>query len=220
MLGVLSKYIKDVSVLRKLLFAVTFLPDDLPNRWDIAVQFAYSSHGVPSISADIAKMLSENIQSLDAQAFVCDEDLHKELQKIPRDKPLGVVLLSSRDTCVMCHSRLLVRKDRPASIVIYDDRMGTVHGTHFHKYCTNRACGHIHYYGYYTSGKASQCSKVIFEDDWESLRYFVSSHETAFSLNLLKRFNSEILFGQMSFKQCAEVYNHLQHCDLNASCQE
>lgn len=81
MLGVLSKYIKDVSVLRKLLFAVTFLPDDLPNRWDIAVQFAYSSHGAPSISADIAKMLSENIQSLDAQAFVCDEHLHKELQK-------------------------------------------------------------------------------------------------------------------------------------------
>ena len=211
---------KDVSVLRKLLFAVAFLPDDLPDRWDIAVQFAYSSRGVPDISADIAKTLSENIQSLDAQAFSSDDVLQKELLQMPRDKPLGVVLLSSHDTCVMCHSKLLVRKDRPASIVIYDDRMGTVHGTHFHKYCTNRACGCIHYYGYHTSVKASQCSQVIFENGWESLCYFVSSRETAFSLNLLKRFNSEILFGQMSFKQCAEVYNHLQHDDLNASGQQ
>ena len=89
MLGVLSKYMKDVSVLRKLLFTVAFLPDDLPNRWDIAVQFAYSSRGIPDISADIAKMFSENIQSLDAQAFLCDGVLQKELLKIPREKPLG-----------------------------------------------------------------------------------------------------------------------------------
>ena len=88
---------KDVSVLRKLLFAVAFLPDDLPNWWDIAVQFAYSSRGIPDISADIAKILSENIQSLDAQAFLCDEVLQKELLKIPREKPLGVVLISSHD---------------------------------------------------------------------------------------------------------------------------
>ena len=77
MLGVLSKYMKDISVLRKLLFAVAFLPDDLPNRWDIAIQFAYSSRGIPGMSADIAKMLSGNIQSLDAQAFLCDKFYRK-----------------------------------------------------------------------------------------------------------------------------------------------
>lgn len=94
----------------------------------------------------------------------------------------------------------------------YDDRMGTVHGTHFHQpYLWAYSLLSVLYL---------RNSKVIFEDDWESLRYFVSSRETAFSLNLLKRFNSEILLGQMSFKQCAEVYNHLQQCDVNASSQE
>ena len=50
MLGILSKYIKEVSVLRKLLFAVMFLPEDLPDRWGTAIQFAYSGQTVPGIS--------------------------------------------------------------------------------------------------------------------------------------------------------------------------
>ena len=40
MLAVISKYLKDVSVLRKLLFAASHLPLDHPNRWGIAVEFA------------------------------------------------------------------------------------------------------------------------------------------------------------------------------------
>ena len=40
MLEVIATYLKDVSVLRKLLFAATHLPPDLPNRWGIAVEFA------------------------------------------------------------------------------------------------------------------------------------------------------------------------------------
>jgi hypothetical protein len=39
MLGTVSKYIKDVSVLRRLLFAVVHLPSDLPNLWGVAVEF-------------------------------------------------------------------------------------------------------------------------------------------------------------------------------------
>lgn len=40
MLGAISKYISDVSVLRRLLFAVVHLPKDLPNFWGVAVEFA------------------------------------------------------------------------------------------------------------------------------------------------------------------------------------
>ena len=127
------------------------------------------------------------------------------------------ILLSSNDTCVMCHSKLLVQKDRHASIVIYDDRMGTVHGTHFHKYCTV-------FVDIFTTMDTipQERHPSVLKSFLRMIRnqLFVSSHETAFSLNLLKRFNSEILFGQMSFKQCAEVYNHLQHNNLNASGQQ
>ena len=36
MLGVLAKYIQDVSVVRRLLFAVVFLSPDLPMYWQVA----------------------------------------------------------------------------------------------------------------------------------------------------------------------------------------
>ena len=35
------------------------------------------------LSADIAKMLSENIQALDAEAFTSDHPPHQELMQIP-----------------------------------------------------------------------------------------------------------------------------------------
>ena len=40
LLGTISKYVKNVSVARRLLFAVTNLPKDLPNLWGVAVEFA------------------------------------------------------------------------------------------------------------------------------------------------------------------------------------
>ena len=203
MLGILSKSIKEVSVVRKL-FAVTFLPEDLPNRWAIAIQFAYSGQAVPEISPEYAKTLAENIEALDLYVFSSDDILRRELMGYPKNKPLGVVLISPRNSCIMCSSKLLVRKDRPSSIVVYDDYMGAVPGSHFHKYCPNRACGCTQFYGYYSVSGVN-----LFDPDWETLPYFVSSRETAFAVSLIKRFTSQILLGQMSFKQCADVYNHL-----------
>ena len=100
----------------------------------------------------------------------------------------------------------MLRKDRPAPVVVYDDNMGSIPVTHFHKYSTNRGCGFTQYYGYYATGGV--LSEVLFNSNWESPQYFVSSREPAFSMKLL-RFDSQVLLGQMSFKQCAEVYNYL-----------
>lgn len=79
--------------------------------------------------------------SWDALAFTTDRKLQQELLEFPVVKPLGLVLISSIDKCVMCESRLQLRKDRPATVVVYDDDMGTVPGSHYHKYCSNPACG-------------------------------------------------------------------------------
>ena len=51
--------------------------------------------------------------------------------------------------------------------------------------------------------------KSLFDDDWEKLPYFASSQETVFDKKLLMRFGSQVLLGQQSFVQCADVYNHL-----------
>ena len=206
MLSTFSKYIEDVSVLRKLLFAIAQLPKDLPNLWEIATEFATKNKGKCSINTETVKVLIENLQVFDSLAFESDQKLFHDLLEAPLQKPLGLVLMSSHDKCALCESQLRLRKDRPASVVVYDDNMGTIPGSHYHKVCTNRSCSYVQYYGYYTCG-----STVHFNADWESLPYFVSSRETVFSITALKRFNSGILLGQLSFKQCADIYNHFHH---------
>lgn len=208
MLGVICKYVRDVSVLRRLLFAVAFLPHGLPNLWAIAVAFAIRDHEARNtITAEQARTLVQNLQELDVEAFASDKKLVSDLIKFSDGKPLGIILMSGNSKCLLCGSNLTLRKDCPAPVVVYDDNMGSIPGTHFHKYCTNRGCGFTQYYGYYTTGGVS--SEVLFNSNWESLQYFVSSRETVFSMKLLRRFDSQVLLGQMSFKQCAEVYNYL-----------
>lgn len=122
----------------------------------------------------------ENMQELDAMAFATDRKLLHDLMAfhVPRIKPLGLVLISSKKECVLCGSKLQVRKDWSASVIIYDDDMGTILGSHFHKHYTNPTCGCTQYYGYYTTGGSS--SDVLFNLDWEKLPYFVSSRERVF----------------------------------------
>lgn len=214
MLDTVSKYIKDVSVLRRLLFAVVHLPSDFPSLWKVAIEFATKSQhsqGQQSGLTDAqAKVLMENIEELDALAFSSDRQLLRELVdlEIPTKKPLGLILISNRVNCIQCGSKLQIRKDRPSSVVVYDDQMGTIPGTHYHKICSNRICGVTQFYGYTTRGKLPE---VYFDQDWASLPYFISSRESVFAMQLLRRFDSEILIGQMSFQQCAEVYNHLHN---------
>ena len=42
MLAAVSKHIKDASILRRLLVAVSQLPDEIPDLWRLATEFATS----------------------------------------------------------------------------------------------------------------------------------------------------------------------------------
>lgn len=217
MLRVVSKHLKEVSTLRRLLFAVANLPDDLPNVWKVAFEFAIKdTTREDDITAERSQLLMENLQEFDAAAFATDRKLLQDLMEfqIPKYKPIGVVLISKNDKCLVCKSTLLLRKDRSASVVIYDNIMGSIPGTHYHKYCSNSSCGFTQYYGYYTT-KGS--SKVLYNCDWQSLSYFVSSRESCFSMELMKHFNAEILIGQLSFKQCADLYNYVHNYTCESS---
>ena len=220
MLDTISKYISDVSVLRRLLFAAASLPGDLPNLWDVAVEFSTRHRGTKcsSITAEEARLLAENLEELDAMAFSMDKQLQKELNNftITAKKPLGLILISSNKTCTLCNSTLQVRKDRPSSVIIYDHEMGTIPGSHYHKVCSNRSCSFTQSYGYST---VDGHSDVHYDPDWNSLPYFFSSRETVFSMQLLRQFDAQIVIGQMSFKQCADGYNYL-HTHLSSSFSE
>ena len=212
MLGVAAKYVKDTSVLRRLLFAAATLPSDLPDLWGVVVEFATrGKESRSAITTDQAKVFVENLHELDAAVFASDRQLFQDLVAFQTNKckPLGVVLISSCEHCLVCGSNLKLRKDRPSPVVIYHDDMGTIPGSHYHKYCTKPSCGFIQYYGYYTIGHGM--SGVLFNTNWESLPYFVSSRETVLSMRLMQHFNANIVIGQLSFKQCADVYNFLHN---------
>ena len=208
MFKIISNNISRPSVFRKIAFAVTHLPSDYPNYWETVVNFATEHGSKDVITKEEARILVENIEELDSTVFDNDAKLVQDLLRFQiNSKPLGVILISSQKKCVLCTGKLILRKDRPSSVVIYDDIMGSLPGSHFYKYCTNPSCGCVQYYGYYTTGGSS--ATVLYNVDWESLPYFVSSRETVFSMKLLRRFNAEILIGQQSFLQCSDMYNFL-----------
>ena len=61
----------------------------------------------------------------------------------------------------------------------------------------------MQHYGYYSKG----AEDIVYNDDYKSLHYFVSTRETAFEMSLLEQFDIEILIGQLSYKQRSEIYN-------------
>ena len=58
-----------------------------------------------------------------------------------------------------------------------------------------------------TTPKVKEGVWFFFNSDWHTLPYFVTSCETAFAMEFLRRLDMEILIGQLSFKQRAEIFN-------------
>ena len=72
---------------------------------------------------DKIKLLVDNVEYLDEDAFDADRDLLRELMK-EEGKSLGIVLISSNNKCKLCGGDLLVRADRPNFSVIYSNDVG------------------------------------------------------------------------------------------------
>ena len=134
MLKLLAKNFSRVSVLRRLLFAASQLPTDLPNYWKIVLDFATEEENQDSVSVEQVRVLLENLQELNCAAFKTDTQLLKELVEFPlsNNKPIGLVLISDHKNCLSCNAKLLIRRDRPATVIVYTDSMGSVIGSHFH----------------------------------------------------------------------------------------
>ena len=99
-----------------MLFATAHLPPKTPNFWGTVVEFA--NMGRTSRSAVIpeqARVLMDNLKSLDEQAYSTDQQLLLELIHMsisPKNKPLGLILLSQREVYALCNSKLLDRSDK------------------------------------------------------------------------------------------------------------
>ena len=96
-------------MLRRLLFAVSQLPNDLPNYWNIAVQFTTCSK--QSYLTEQSKILVENLQELHAKAFNTDTELlqQSEFQVSMLNPLIGMILISSSKEYLLCGTQLQLR---------------------------------------------------------------------------------------------------------------
>lgn len=215
MLQEASKVTLEVSVLRRLLFAVVNGPEGTPGRWETICAFAFK-HSVQQCSPLDVQLLLENVEFLDTEAFSTDAVLMKELHAVrgQNNCPLGVVLVSPNTVCKECGGKLLTRSDRPSSVVVYSETMGTVPGTHFHKYCQNirKGCQFIQHYGYYTKGGTSDS---YYNEDWYTMKFFKSTNKTVFEMQVLRRLDAEILIGQITYHQSSNTYNCVHQYDTD-----
>ena len=197
------------TMLRRMLFAASHLPTELPNYWDTVAAFASRGNSVKAeVSTESTRIAMENMHLLHPDAFSSDVELTKELLTIECSitrQALGVPLLSKETKCRSCGGKLLLRSSRPSRMTLYTQSLGSVPATHFHKYCHNygKGCHLIQFYGYYKSGTGS----IHYCDNWMELPYFLSSQETGFELKMLEQFDVELLIGQISYKQKADIYN-------------
>ena len=119
----LSKHVDAPSVLRKLLFAASNLPNDLPDYWKIVTSFAITNSQREKLTPSKVEALVDNIQYCDKDALLSDKDLMDALlhQKGRDGKPLGVVLVSPISKCQTCGGELTVKADRPSHLTLYSD---------------------------------------------------------------------------------------------------
>lgn len=201
--------LKDLSVVHRLCFATRCLPAASPHYWEIVARFSIEGKHNYSLSGDEARVFVQNLQVFNPNVFDSDFKLTKELAKAPKgDSPesdkIGVILVSPIELCVICNSKLYIRQDRSVQATLYDEKLGTMPAIHYTRYCRKKGCSLQQHFGYYTKGDTSE---VLYNSDALSLPYFMCSRETAFSIEILKKFDMECLIGQISYKQSAEIYN-------------
>jgi len=216
----LCKLVPSALVRRKLIFASATIPKEYPLYWETVVDFATDGKS-DTLEERFKRELQialDNFRAIHPAAFVSDKELTEELvhmQKRDGGGELGVVLISDKSSCLLCGSNLRLRTDRPSQVTVYSELLGTTVGLHYHKLCKNPKCKIVQYYGYVTNGLKSGTK---YNDNWLELPYFVSSQETVFETTFLKKMDSEILIGHISYNEKADIYNHYHHYDSFKKC--
>lgn len=208
MLATMAIPVSNPAVQRRLIFATQYLPHDLPNYWEIIARFSSQLNTEEScITPEAARLAMENMQALNADAFIYDTDLTNELLQIEctvTKLPLGIPLMPNQTHCVICEGKLLLRGDRASRISLYTESLGTAQQHIFTSIVkTTEKCKFVQYYGYHKNGRENS----QYSSNWNELPYFILSQETGFEMKFLKHFDVELLIGQLSYKQRTDIYN-------------
>lgn len=211
MLSLIGHCVQKFSLIGRLCFAANRLPEELPRYWEEVASFANCGSSSQSlvekqVTAKDAQLCVENLIELDSGVFDNDIKLFSELCQWSTlaNKPLGCVLISKNTICKVFGDQLLIKsRDSIRKIVVYDDVHGTHIGCHYIKFCRTFTCKFRQYYGKHTTDGV----ELYYDQDWMDNDFFLSTQQTAFPLRFLKNFDSELLIGQISYNQKANIYN-------------
>ena len=202
-----SSLTSDVSVIRRLIFAARNINEDSPECWELVSQFEFNSTSMKPCVRKVQTFV-ENLGYLEEESFFNDAELQRELHQLEGYQAhlLEIILISSKKHCHKCGGKLLVRADRPSFPVVYNEDIGTVSGTHFQK-CEHQSKG-CHFVQHYGFNCTDEVDGIVYDDEYFKSSYFMSTSMTVFQITMLHRFTAEMLIGQLSYKQKAEIYNY------------
>ena len=215
MLKNLTTLTNSVGFGRKLSFVAPRIPDSTPNKWEIVREFVSKDQPQLTATPETLKTLCENIAYFEEDFFECDEQLQKELDSLSSvfGISLNEILISEKVYCQLCGSPLRVKADRPSRVVLYSTDRGTIVGSHYHKICKRGSCNLVQHYGYYSKGSKS----IHLDYDWKEHKWLLSTRETGFDMKFLHNFDAELLIGQVSYHQKADIYNYQN--EYNTTCK-
>lgn len=205
----IASVVPEPAVLRRALFAAAHVPNSTPKYSEIVCEFAFQS-SKDKLNPEKLRVLLENLAFINAKVFDTDRVLLEDLLKLEhrRGHPLGIILIPANSICKDCGGSLQLRNDRPTSLVIYTDDMGTIPATAYRKYCKNshKGCSFTQHYGFHCFN-SDEKSGMVADSNWAELPYFISTSKTGFATAFLQKFDAELLIGQISYKQKADIYN-------------
>ena len=148
--------------------------------------------------------MSSNLSTLFPETKKGEQELWTELHEHSLEQnehALGEVLVSEKTHCRLGSKPLYVNASRISEVVVYDERKGIFLASKIPKVCSNKKCQFTQHYRYYTVS-----NDKFFEDDWANKEFLLSTAKTAFTIDLLKKLEIEIVHAKMSFKEKAWIY--------------
>ena len=74
-----SKLCEDVSILRRLSFAASYLNSETPKYWDLVKEFGYTSSTIKPPDSKQVELFMQNLEYLDSSAMEFDHTLTQQL---------------------------------------------------------------------------------------------------------------------------------------------
>lgn len=213
MLSSLLQGISEYSAITRGLYYFSHIPRAFPDFGKRLFEFATNGNkdavARETVNAESFFALSSNLVSL--YNLTGKEDMWKDVHDASLEEGkfgLGVVLMSMKTNCRICNKELRAKTSRVVNVIVYHELRGSFMGCCIPKVCSNRSCKLIQHYGYYSIGESR-----FYDEDWHENDYLLSSGKTAFDMQLLRKFEVEILIGKLSFKEKADIYNEVNGYD-------